>query len=488
MGSLPGREHVRRDARFRSFQGVHLLRAFLRRSLSVATLVALDLSALTLGLLAAFASRVILEGQPVDFGAIWLEERRVLPIASVTLVLVFARARLYHERDRRGRASSIVGSVAVSTVIVAAIIMADGNRFTSYYNLIAAFVMVSAACVALRASHASLTSLIFDILRAERRVVLAGTPGLTKEISSSLERSQAHESIPYRVVGQYEFTGNGNGEISPGLRRVIGSGEVDEVILAGSMGADAPLLELLEYCRVNGVEVRMAPTATELLSHSLRAVAAPGLPLFAVHPPVLSGSAFFIKRAFDVIVGSIILLLVSPILLIAALAIKIEDGGPVIFRSRRVGVDETRFDCLKLRTMSIDAEQKQADLEGQNEADGALFKIKADPRVTRVGRVLRRFSIDELTQLFNVLRGEMSLVGPRPLPERDFDLLDEVHKRRYLVLPGMTGLWQVSGRSDLSFDELVRLDFSYIERWSVWLDLGILFRTIPAVLFRRGAF
>ncbi len=487
MGSLPGREHVRRDARFRSFQGVHLMRAVVRRTLSIATLVALDLAALILGLLAAFASKVVLEGQSVDLGAIWLEERRLLPIASVALVLVFARARLYHDRERRGRASTIIVSVAVTTVIVVALIMADGNRFTDYYNIVAAFVFVSTACVALRASHNSLTSLIFDILRAERRVVLAGTPGLTAEISGSLERSRSRESIPYRVVGQYEFTGNGNGELSPGLRATITSGEVDEVIIAGAMGADAPVLELLEYCRVNGVEVRMAPTATALLSHSLRAVAAPGLPLFAVHPPVLSGSAFFVKRAFDMVVGTLILILVSPILAVAALAIKLEDGGPVIFRSRRVGVDETPFDCLKLRTMSIDAEAKQAELEDQNEADGALFKIRADPRITRVGRILRRLSIDELPQLFNVLRGEMSLVGPRPLPERDFDLLDEVHKRRYLVLPGMTGLWQVSGRSDLSFDELVRLDFSYIERWSVWLDLEILLRTIPAVLFRRGA-
>lgn len=489
MGSsLPGREHVRRDARFRSFQGLHLLRAFLRRTLSIAVLVALDLSALTLGLLAALASGVVFKGQHVDFGAIWLEARRVLPVAAITVILVFARNGLYRDRDRRGRASTIISSIAVSTVIVAAVIMADGNRFTSYYNLVAAFVIVSIACVALRAAHGSLTSLIFDILRAERRVVLAGSPGLTAEIADSLQRSQGRESIPYRVVGQFGLTGNGNGEISPGLRGMIGGGEVDEVILAGSMGADAPLLELLEYCRVNGVQVRMAPTATELLSHSLRAVAAPGLPLFAVHPPVLSGGAFFVKRAFDMIVGTLILILVSPILAIAALAIKIEDGGPILFRSRRVGVEETRFDCLKLRTMSVDAEQRQAALEDQNEADGALFKIKSDPRVTRVGRILRRFSIDELTQLFNVLRGEMSLVGPRPLPERDFDLLDDVHKRRYLVLPGMTGLWQVSGRSDLSFDELVRLDFSYIERWSVWLDLGILVRTIPAVLFRRGAF
>jgi lipopolysaccharide/colanic/teichoic acid biosynthesis glycosyltransferase len=138
--------------------------------------------------------------------------------------------------------------------------------------------------------------------------------------------------------------------------------------------------------------------------------------------------------------------------------------------------------------MRSDAEQVQADLESLNEASGALFKIRHDPRLTRVGRFLRRFSLDELPQLVNVLRGEMSLVGPRPLPQRDYERLDDWHKKRYLVLPGITGLWQVSGRSELDFDDLVRLDFLYLERWSIFLDLTILLKTVPAVLARRGAF
>jgi lipopolysaccharide/colanic/teichoic acid biosynthesis glycosyltransferase len=138
--------------------------------------------------------------------------------------------------------------------------------------------------------------------------------------------------------------------------------------------------------------------------------------------------------------------------------------------------------------MYTDAEQRQADLESLNEASGPLFKIRRDPRLTPVGRVLRRFSLDELPQLANVLRGQMSLVGPRPLPERDFERLEEWHKKRYLVLPGMTGLWQVSGRSELDFDDLVRLDFLYLERWSVGLDLAIILKTIPAVIKGRGAF
>jgi len=179
---------------------------------------------------------------------------------------------------------------------------------------------------------------------------------------------------------------------------------------------------------------------------------------------------------------------IAPLTLAASIAIKLDDGGPVLFRQTRIGRDGRPFACLKFRTMYRDAEDRQHGLERHNEADGALFKIRDDPRVTAVGRLLRRFSIDELPQLFNVLRGEMSLVGPRPLPERDFMRLEDWHRKRYLVLPGMTGLWQVSGRSDLDFDDLVRLDFLYLERWSVFLDLSILVKTVPAVFSRRGAF
>jgi lipopolysaccharide/colanic/teichoic acid biosynthesis glycosyltransferase len=162
--------------------------------------------------------------------------------------------------------------------------------------------------------------------------------------------------------------------------------------------------------------------------------------------------------------------------------------GPVLYRSVRPGIGGVPFPCFKFRTMYVDADERQAELEERNEADGAIFKIRHDPRVTPAGRLLRRFSLDELPQLLNVLRGEMSLVGPRPLPLRDFERLESWHKKRYLVLPGITGLWQVSGRSNLDFDDLVRLDFLYLERWSPFLDLTILIKTIPAVLLRRGAY
>jgi lipopolysaccharide/colanic/teichoic acid biosynthesis glycosyltransferase len=212
------------------------------------------------------------------------------------------------------------------------------------------------------------------------------------------------------------------------------------------------------------------------------------LPLFELKPPVFEGVDFVIKRTFDLVVASSLLVLLSPGLLAIAIGIKITSRGPVLFRSRRAGIGAQPFDCLKFRTMNTDAEQRQEELEDMNEATGALFKIRRDPRVTGIGRFLRRFSLDELPQLVNVLRGEMSMVGPRPLPMRDYNRLEDWHRKRYLVLPGITGLWQVSGRAELDFDELVRLDFLYLETWSVFLDLSIVLKTLPAVLRSRGAF
>jgi lipopolysaccharide/colanic/teichoic acid biosynthesis glycosyltransferase len=189
-----------------------------------------------------------------------------------------------------------------------------------------------------------------------------------------------------------------------------------------------------------------------------------------------------------VVVASLIVILGSPLWLLIALAIKVTSRGAVFYSDPRIGLAEREFHMLKFRTMVADAAQQQQALERANEASGALFKIRRDPRVTSVGRLLRRFSLDELPNLVNVLRGEMSLVGPRPLPLRDYALLAEWHRRRYNVLPGVTGLWQVAGRSDLSFDDLVRLDFYYLENWSIWLDISILVKTPFAVLRRRGAY
>jgi exopolysaccharide biosynthesis polyprenyl glycosylphosphotransferase len=497
VGPLPPvapdeRRPARRDARFVPLLVGPAGSAALRRLLSLTILVAIDLTGCFVGIYAALALKLVVQGDPVDPAAIWTVEQKALPVAAATMILIFAKNRLYGAREVRGGTAAIVSSVTLATVLVLGVVLLAGWRFETYYIFYSSWLLICLCVIALRASYESVTGLALDALNFERRALLVGAPNLVATIAESLERAESRRGVPYRVVGRQQLSPGvgqeGAAGLASDLRRALDPAQVDEVILTGWAGDDAPLIELLDLCRRRGLPVRLAPTTAELLSHSLQAVPAPGLPLFDLHPPVLGGAAFLAKRGFDLVMGSLLGIVAAPILAVAALAIRLEDGGPVIHRSRRVGVEESQFSCLKLRTMRVGAEGEQEDLEERNEADGALFKMRKDPRVTRVGAFLRRFSLDELPQLWNVLRGEMSLVGPRPLPLRDYERLDDLHKKRYLVLPGLTGLWQVSGRSDLSFDELVRLDFYYIETWSIWLDLTILARTIPVVLRRRGAY
>lgn len=213
-----------------------------------------------------------------------------------------------------------------------------------------------------------------------------------------------------------------------------------------------------------------------------------GLPLLHIEKPQYRGSKRFQKRAFDFCFALAILVVTSPMLLITAIAIKIGSKGPILYSSERIGIDGNPFAMLKFRTMVQDADKQLARLLAANESDGLLFKIRNDPRITPVGRFLRRFSIDELPQFFNVLRGEMSVVGPRPPLRREVEAYDVEVLRRLLVKPGITGLWQVNGRSDLPWDEAVRLDLSYVENWSMVGDLLIITKTLKAVLQRKGAY
>lgn len=193
------------------------------------------------------------------------------------------------------------------------------------------------------------------------------------------------------------------------------------------------------------------------------------------------------KRTIDLVGAAILLLLLAPILLAAAVAVKVDTPGPLLFRQRRTGWRGEEFHVLKLRTMRVGAEKLREVMAARNESDGHLFKIRDDPRVTAVGRWLRRYSLDELPQLVNVLKGQMSLVGPRPLPVKDSAFTGDA-RNRLQVRPGLTGLWQISGRSDLPWEDALRLDLQYVDTWSLKLDLAILFRTLPAVLRSEGAY
>jgi exopolysaccharide biosynthesis polyprenyl glycosylphosphotransferase len=457
------------------------LRSFVRRVLAIAILAVLDAVGLALGLYAALVLRSLVFGDEIFWSLLWeAGPAEWLPFLVPITWLVFWQAGLYATRERRAGA----GRVASSLVLVAAITLAFGwgtdYDFTTSGLIPTACVTAAVLIGGLRAAYDSLTLEVQRVLRVRRRILLVGEGAELASLHRVLTAS--------RRLTAYEFVGS----FAPGqdgaLEARIARARPDEIILNEADFDEETVLELVETAHREGVRVRIAPRTTELLLERGEYVPGQGPPLFELRPPVLAGTDWAVKKAFDLGVSIVVLVVGLPIWLLLALAIKLDSRGPVLYRDRRVGVGEREFGMFKFRTMVQGAAEQQQVLEQANEAGGALFKIRDDPRVTRVGRLLRRLSIDELPQLLNVLRGEMSLVGPRPLPLRDFRQLQAWHRRRYNVLPGITGLWQISGRSNLTFDDLVRLDFYYIENWSIWLDISILVKTLPAVLAGRGAY
>jgi exopolysaccharide biosynthesis polyprenyl glycosylphosphotransferase len=236
-----------------------------------------------------------------------------------------------------------------------------------------------------------------------------------------------------------------------------------------------------------GVHVELSSSLFDIASHRLTVRPLGRIPVVYVEPVKRDGWRQHAKRTFDIVVATLLLVVTAPLILTAAVFIKIDSPGPVIFRQQRIGRNGKRFSVLKLRTMVADAEARLREITHLNEADGPLFKMRDDPRVTRIGKLLRRMSIDELPQLINVLRSEMSMVGPRPALPREVEQWNDELRNRLRVSPGITGMWQVSGRSDTSFEDYQRLDLYYVDNWSLVTDLAIVMRTVPAVLKRQGA-
>jgi exopolysaccharide biosynthesis polyprenyl glycosylphosphotransferase len=456
-----------------------------RAVIRISTLAALDLAGLFLAIYSALIVKTALR-HPEQMDQMWDQAVDYLPLGGLVMLLLFGRSGLYRERSQRPGLPRVIASLFQTTVVVLLYALLEGEDFQSYYifygSLLFALFYVSAFRWAFeRASGA--------ILRAagyRRRAVLVGSGSNIQAVSHAL-----HDS---REIEPYGFVARTPVALMNGLRdfRSLEQLErhfdaIDEVLITDPDFPAEEAVELVDRCHRQGVRVRVAPSTMEILMERVEYVPGQALPLFELKPPVFEGVDFALKRIFDLVGAVLLLAVLSPVMIAAATAIRLSSRGPVFYRSRRPGIGGRCFSCLKFRTMVSGAEQLQDRLEEQNEVGGALFKMRSDPRVTSVGRFLRRWSLDELPQLFNVLRGEMSLVGPRPLPQRDYARLDDWHRKRYLVLPGMTGLWQVSGRSELDFDELVRLDFLYLERWSVFLDLTILLKTIPAVVRARGA-
>ncbi len=277
------------------------------------------------------------------------------------------------------------------------------------------------------------------------------------------------------------------GEVSR-IKEIIERGKIEEIIIASSRFPAEKVLDIITECEKYGIEFKIVPGILELIASRVDMDELGGVPLLTVSEIQLKGFKALVKRTADVLLSAFGILILSPVFLVFAILVKLTSEGPVLFYQQRVGLDGRTFQMIKFRSMIKDAERLFPKLEPLSEVEGNLFKMKEDPRITPLGKFMRQFSIDELPQLINVLLGQMSMVGPRPPLPGEVEKYSAWHKKRLRVRPGITGPWQVAGRSLLPFEEMVRLDIFYIENWSLWLDFKILLRTIPVVLFGSGAY
>ncbi|MGD0923755.1 MAG: sugar transferase [Streptosporangiaceae bacterium] len=395
-----------------------------------------------------------------------------------------------------------VGSDEFRRVINAAVTLTAAIAIISYavkFDTARGYVVIALPCVA------ALDLVVRHRLRRRlhrlrsrgacmRKVVAVGHAAAVADLIGELRRGTYHG---LSVVGACLAGGSMLGEIA-GVPVIGGLTNVTAAV--GYLGADT--VAVLACPEMNGIRLRelawdLEKTGTDMcVAAALLDVAGPrttirpvaGLPLLHVDHPELAGGKRVLKGVFDKVVALTVLILLAPLFAAIMLAVRFGDHGPVFFRQTRVGKDGHAFSVWKFRTMVVDAEQRKAELAALNESDGALFKMRRDPRVTKAGSWLRRYSLDELPQLFNVVLGDMSLVGPRPALPAEAAKYGDHMRRRLVVKPGITGLWQVNGRSDLPWDEAVRLDLRYVENWSLALDLQILWKTWSAVIRGHGAY
>ncbi len=447
----------------------------LRRFMSVLALTLSDGVALVLGLIGA--------AYPFGGGARAGEVMDLAPLLLAAWISVFAIFRLYDRAPSRRNPGALVGAALswAGLVTLGAAIYPESGLGLGV--ILPASLLALLCAGAFRLLYEQGIEKIYRHGLGQTPVVVVGRNEDRTRVRRMMERSPG----AYSLAGEVDLT-NGGVDLAA-LRETLDRTEARGVILVGAeLLPDEEFLELLRSVRLRGVPLRVVPGALSLMRSRPIVSQSLGLPLLEVRYPQLDNTQRALKRVLDVTVSAGGLVLLSPLLLAVSVAIRLGSPGPVLFRQKRVGADGKVFICYKFRSMHEDAELQQAELEPLNEADGAIFKIKDDPRVTPVGRLLRRWSMDELPQLVNVLKGEMSLVGPRPLPVRDFLRMEEEHKRRLEAVPGMTGYWLIRGRSNLTFEEMMRLDLYYIENWSLSFDVKIILRTLGAVLRREGAY
>jgi exopolysaccharide biosynthesis polyprenyl glycosylphosphotransferase len=410
-------------------------------------------------------------------------------VGLVTLALLY-RDNQYSPEHRLSRITDVASAAKNLTVaffLVSGVSFATKGFFTGYQNLSRLVVFTNLAVffgllVAGRLALAAYQRALFARGEDIRSVIVIGEGAAATEFCSFLSKRPwlgvgCAGTIPVKAVA---FS-------LERLNDILPAGKACELVLALDPEDHEDYSEVTQVLERAGLPFRIVPS---LFEESFRATVLNGygeLPIINVDADPLDRVQHTTKRVLDVAISAAVLLLLSPLFGVIALAVKLDSRGPVIFKQERVGLSGRRFNMLKFRTMVDGAENKLQELLERNEADGHLFKIRDDPRVTRVGRILRRWSLDELPQFVNAFWGEMSVVGPRPPLPIEVEAYETQHFCRLRGKPGITGLWQVSGRSNLTFDEMVKLDRYYLEKWSTGLDLTIMARTIWVVLARRGA-
>ncbi len=461
------------------------------RKVSSATMVALD----TL-ILAASIALAILGRNIIDFGRGATAEG--LPIAGVAVGLVWlASLRIFgaysmpQHTDATEYKRVFTASLVAFGAIGAGCYLLDYPLSRGFFALLA--LVGIPALVLGRVARGRVLSRLRATGRQQTRVLVVGGMRNVDSVTKVLRREKW---LGYQVVGA--LVDGTQAETKTGLpilgsmrdlTRVIEDTSVASVIFAeGSFDTPADFRRTAWALEEVGVETMVVPTLADVSASRLSVRPMAGLSLVHVDRPRAIAAAQWSKRIFDIIGASMLLLMSAPIMAVVALAIKLEDGGSIFFKQPRVGRNGETFHMIKFRSMCVDAEAKLAALAAQSEGNGVLFKMARDPRVTRIGAFIRRFSIDEIPQFWNAFIGEMSLIGPRPALHSEVAKYDDDAMRRLSVRPGLTGLWQVSGRSDLSWEDTVRLDLYYIDNWSMVQDISILARTAGAVLGSRGAY
>ena len=336
--------------------------------------------------------------------------------------------------------------------------------------------------------RSSVRSATMRVLGAER-VVLVGNERMTQVLVRKMRAHREYGLEPVGVIlpGESDRPPEGlpvlNG--AQGIADIAHKHGADRLVLSHSDLGEDQLLDTVRRCKELAIKVSLLPQVFDALGPSVEIDDVEGVTLLGINPPVLGRSSRVMKRCLDVAGAGTLIVLLLPLFLVVALAIKLDSRGPVFFRQSRVGKGGRRFGVLKLRTMHRDAEQRRQELLADS-IDPNWLHLENDPRITRVGRHLRHLSLDELPQLWNVLKGEMSLVGPRPLIESEDEMIGGWGRSRLDLTPGMTGVWQVLGRTNIPFDEMVKLDYLYVTNWSLWTDISLILRTLPAVITQRG--